>query len=137
MTRSSNEPSFDQLIQEHPLTLTIPPQTQLELHERGPVPSRKYEVRVAPRFRCRGQAVLAWVQSPIALPRPIPTSQVVVRNLSCRGFSVLLDRELFPEQVVRVYLPVATATARVVRARRLGSRCYEIGFRIMTYESSQ
>lgn len=137
MPRSSNEPSFDQLIQEHPLTLTIPPQTQLELLERGPVPSRKDEVRVAPRFRCRGQAILEWVQSPIALPRPIPTSQVVVRNLSRRGFSALLDRELFPEQVVRVYLPIATATARVVRARRLGNRCYDIGFRIMTYESRQ
>lgn len=137
MPRSSNEPSFDQLIQEHPLTLTIPSQTQLELLERGPVPSRKDEVRVAPRFRCSGQAILEWVQSPIALPRLIPTSQVVVRNLSRRGFSALLNRELFPEQVFRVYLPIATATARVVRARRLGSRCYDIGFRIMTYESRQ
>ena len=135
MLRSSNEPDFDQLIQEYPLTVAIPPQTQLELRERGPVPTRNDDVRVAPRFRCKGPAILEWVESPIAWSRSFPTSQVVVRNLSRTGFSLLTDRELFPEQVVRVYLSIATATARVIRARRLSSRCYDIGFRIMTYES--
>ena len=137
MLRSSDDPSFDQLIHEHPLTVTIPPQVQLELRERGPMSARSDDIRVVPRFRCRGPAILEWVESLSAMPRPFPASQVVVRNLSRTGFSVLMDRELFPEQMVRVYLSIATATATVVRARRLGSRCYDIGFRIKTYQSRQ
>ena len=137
MLRSNNEPSFSQLINDYPLTIAIPPQIQLELRERGPMPTRKDDVRVAPRFRCKGPAILEWVESPAALQRQFPTSQVVIRNLSRTGFSALMDRELYPEQVVRAYLSIATATARVVRARRLGSRCYDIGFRIKTYESNR
>ena len=137
MPRSSDDLSFDQLIRQHPLTLVIPPQIQLELRERGPMSTRIDDIRVASRFRCRGPAILECVESPIALPRPFPTSQVIVRNLSRTGFSVLMDRELFPEQIVRAFLSIATATAIVARARRLGSRCYDIGFRIKTYQSRQ
>lgn len=137
MLRSNDVPSFNQLILDYPPTIAIPPQIQLELRERGPMPSRNDDVRVAPRFRCKGPAILEWLESPIALPRQFPTSQVIVRNLSRTGFSALIDRELYPEQLVRVYLSIATATARVIRARRLGGRCYDIGFRIMAYESSQ
>lgn len=136
MLGRNDGPSFSQLIQDYPLTIAIPPQIQLELRERGAMPTRNDDVRVAARFRCRGPAVLEWVESPIALSRQFPTSQVVVRNLSRTGFSALMDRELFPEQIVRVYLSIATATATVVRARRLGSRCYDIGFRIKTYKSN-
>ena len=137
MLRSSDDPSFDQLIQAHPLTVAIPPQIRLELLERGPMSTHNNDIRVASRFRCRGPAILEWVESPIALQRPFPTSQVVIRNLSRTGFSALTDRELFPEEIVRVYLSIATATAIVVRARRLGTRCYDIGFRIKTYQSRQ
>jgi hypothetical protein len=54
--------------------------------------------------------------------------------LSRTGFSVLADRQWFPEQLVKIHLPSAIVLAKVVRARRLGSRCYDIGFRIVHYK---
>lgn len=134
MLGATNEPNFNELIQSYSLTVAIPPQVQLELRERGPIPTCDDDVRVATRFRCKGPAILEWSESPIGLPIQFPTTQVVVRNLSRTGFSVLADRQWFPEQVAKIYLSTAIVTARVVRARRLGSRCYDIGCRIVAYQ---
>ena len=134
MLGTKDEPNFNELIQGHPLTIAIPPQIQLELQQRGPISTCNEDVRVATRFRCKGPAVLEWVESPSGLPLQFPTSQVIVRNLSRTGFSVLADRQWFPEQIVKIYFSTAIVTAKVVRARRLGSRCYDIGFRIVHYK---
>ena len=133
MLGATNEPNFNELIQWYPLTLAIPPQIQLELRERGPILSCNDDVRVATRFRCKGPAILEWSESPLGLPIQFPTTQVVVRNLSRTGFSLLADRQWFPEQIAKIYFATAIVTARVVRARRLGSRCYDIGFRIVAF----
>jgi len=127
--------SFNELILDYPLNIAIPPSVQLELRQRGPMATRDGDVRVAPRFRCKGPAILQWLESPSGLPIQHPTSQVIVRNLSRTGFSVLVDRQWFPEQVANIQFFTAIATAKVVRARRLGSRCYDIGFRILTFRS--
>jgi hypothetical protein len=128
------EQSFEQLIIDCPFSIVIPPQVQLELSLRGVTNPVQEDVRIAPRFRCRGQAVLEWVESPVALPLQFPTTQAIVKNVSRTGFSVIADRQWYPEQIARLYLPVATVTSRVVRARRLGSRCYDIGLRICHYQ---
>jgi hypothetical protein len=133
MLATKNEPNFDELINEYPLSLAIPPQVQLELRQRGPISTCDKDVRVAPRFRCKGPAVLEWIESPSGLPLQFPTTQVIVKNLSRTGLSVLADRQWFPEQVVKIHLPSAVVLAKVVRARRLGSRCFDIGFRIVNY----
>ena len=133
MLGTKDEPNFNDLIRGHPLTLAIPPQIQLELQQRGPISTCDEDVRVATRFRCRGPAILEWMESPSGLPIQFPTSQVIVRNLSRTGFSVLAERQWFPEQIVKIYFSTAFVTARVVRARRLGSRCYDIGFRMVSF----
>ncbi len=137
MLRTSDEPNYNELIEEHPLKLAIPPQIQLELRERGPISNCDEDVRVATRFRCNGPAVLEWLDSPSGLPIAFPTTQVLVRNLSRTGFSVLADRQWYPEQHVKIYLPTAIITAIVVRARRLGCRCYDLGFRVVTFNKSE
>lgn len=135
MLGTKDEPNFNDLIRGHPLTLAIPPQIQLELQQRGPISTCDEDVRVATRFRCRGPAILEWMESPSGLPIQFPTSQVIVRNLSRTGFSVLAERQWFPEQIVKIYFSTAFVTARVVRARRLGSRCYDIGFRMVSFRN--
>ena len=133
MLGTPNDQNFHELIQENPLKIAIPPQIQLELRERGPMSTRDDDVRVATRFRCKGPAVLEWVESPSGLPLVFATSQGIVRNLSRTGFSVLADRQWFPEQIARIYMPIAIIQAKVIRARRLGGRCYDIGFRILSF----
>lgn len=133
MLGTNNEPKFSELIHEHPLTLAIPPQIQIELRQRGPISTCDEEDRFAIRFRCKGPAVLEWVESPSGLPLLFPTTQVIVRNLSRTGFSVLTDRQWFPEQVAKIYFATVIVTAKAMRARRLSSRCYDIGFRIVAF----
>ena len=135
MLGTKDEPNFTELILGHPLTLAIPPQIQLELQQRGPISTCDDDVRIATRFRCKGPAVLEWVESPSGLPIRFPTTQVIVRNLSRTGFSVLADRQWYPEQIAKIYLSTAIVSAKVVRARRLGSRCYDIGFHVISFRN--
>ena len=135
MLEHEHEPTFSDLMEDFPLTLAIPLQVQLDLRQRGAISTCNDEARVAARFRCRGPAILKWTKSPIGLPLQFPTTQVIVKNLSRTGFSVLADRQWYPEQCVKIYFSSAIATAKVIRAKRLGSRCYDIGFRIATFRN--
>ena len=133
MLGANDESNFIDLIDQYPLGVKIPPQIQLELRERGPAATRSDDTRVATRFRCNGPAILEWLASPSGLPVQFPTAQVVVRNLSRTGFAVLTERQWFPEQVAKIILPTAIVKAKVIRARRLGRQCYDIGFRVASY----
>lgn len=68
------------------------------------------------------------------MPQPQPTRQVVVRDLSKTGVCILTSSEWYPEQFCRMQFAVGEMTARVMRARRLGHRCYEIGLRVIKFE---
>ena len=135
MLEHEHEPIFSDLIEDFPLTLGIPFQVKLDLRQRGEMPTCDDDMRVGARFRCRGPAILKWTKSPIGLPLQFPTTQVIVRNLSRTGFSVLADRQWYPEQCVKIYFSSAVAKATVIRAKRLGSRCYDIGFRIVSFRN--
>ena len=135
MLEHEHEPIFSDLMEEFPLTVTIPFQVKLDLRQRGVTATSNDDARVAARFRCNGPAILKWIKSPSGLPLQFPTTQVIVRNLSRTGFSVLADRQWYPEQCVKIYFSSAIATAKVIRAKRLGNRCYDIGFRIATFRN--
>ena len=126
---------FDERIAGTPSGMVLPPKIQLELNERGPAETTQEDVRITPRFKCKGPAVLEWVESPYGISGLFPTTQVIVRNLSRTGFSILADRQWFPEQLAILYLPVANVLTRVTRARRLGSRCFDIGLKILQFKN--
>lgn len=136
MLGSTTELTFEERLLGCPMTILVPPKVQLELQQRGAITTCNNDVRVAPRFRCRGPAVLEWVSSPNGLSLTFPTTQAIVRNLSKTGFSVLADRQWFPEQICKLYLPVAIVLAKVVRARRIGSRCFDIGLKIVQFTNT-
>jgi hypothetical protein len=133
MSRSDYERTFQQLVAEHPPTMIVPRYIQLELEKRGSDQMMYDDVRVSPRFRCMGPTIVEWVESPVALPVVFATTQGIVRNVSRTGFSVLTDRQWFPEQLALLYLPIGTAKTKVIRAKRLGIRCYDIGMRVQSY----
>ncbi len=135
MLEHKHEPIFSDLIEDIPSTLVIPLQVKLDLRQRGEISTCNDDSRVAARYRCRGPAILKWTKSPSGLPLQFPTTQVIVRNLSRTGFSVLADRQWYPQQCAKIYFSSAIATATVIRAKRLGSRCYDIGFRIATFRT--
>jgi hypothetical protein len=134
MLRPDYERTFKQLISEYAPSILLPRSVHLDLNRRGMEQAQFDEVRFSPRFRCMGTTVIEWLESPIGMPLQFPTTQGVVRNVSRTGFSVLMDRQWFPEQVARLYFPIAIAKVRVIRARKLGLRCYDIGVNVFEYQ---
>lgn len=135
MLRPDYERTFKKLMRDHPSTIIVPRHIQLDMERRGADQSAFDDVRVSPRFRCTGPTIVEWIESPVALPLQMPAMQGIIRNVSRTGFSVLVDRQWFPDQVCRLYLPIAVAQARVMRATRLGLRCYDIGMRVLSYQT--
>lgn len=134
MLGTNHVTKFQELIESYPLNVLVPPHVQRDLSIGGVSSSFEHDTRVAARFRCNGQAIISWVDSPIALKRQMPTSKVIVRNLSKSGIAVLTDRQWFPEQVCRIQTSIAELTAKVARARQIGPRCFEIGLKLLSYK---
>jgi len=130
----ATQESFEELLDLYPLDFVIPQKIRDELLRKGIAVSVHGDKRMAPRFRTNGSAIMSWISSPEAMPQPQPTRQVVVRDLSKTGVCILTSSEWYPEQVCRMQFAVGEMTARVMRARRLGQRCFEIGLRVIKFD---
>lgn len=62
-----------------------------------------------------------------AIPRPAKCFGIYTGDFSHNGIGFLTPHQLFPEETVRILLPSFWMRIHVVRARRLGRCCFEIG----------
>jgi hypothetical protein len=122
--------SFEELLDLYPIDFVLPLRILEDLHRKGVAGTVHGDSRVAPRFRTNGPAILSWISSPRAMQQPQPTRQVIVRDLSKTGVGII---EWYPEQIGRLQFGMGEMTIRVMRSRRIGSRCYEIGARILKF----
>ena len=99
--------------------------------ERGVMATTHYEGRRSARFRCFGNAFAKLVPFLMDLQEFETESFVIVRDLSKTGVGIISHQQLFPEQVVILYLEKFRLETKVARARKLGKNCYEIGLSIM------
>jgi hypothetical protein len=133
MSRASHEPTFKSLIAKYPLQFTIPETMEPELVLRGPMPSMQNDHRVSTRFRCNGHSIVECLESPKALKTEHFVGRAIIRNVSRSGISFLMNQQFYPEQVLRVYLPIAIAKVKVKRCRFVGNDCFDIGAKILEY----
>jgi hypothetical protein len=125
--------SFEELLELYPIDFVIPQRVNEELQRKGIAATVRGDSREWPRFRTSGPAILSWLSSPVAVIKPQPTRQVIVRDLSKTGVGFLTSSEWYPEQVGKLEFAVGALTIKVMRSRRVGSRCYEIGARILKF----
>lgn len=98
----------------------------------GPAPGAFDDRRQFPRLNLRGVAALRYRQTLPSLPRPAGWHRVYTKDICRGGLGFLHGEQLFPRERMTILLPDASSRAiEVVRCRRVGPDCYEIGARFV------
>ena len=118
---------FGELIQSVPWNIELPIEWAGFFHERGEVPCYSDDERNNQRLKVRTHGLMYFEQPLPFRPRSGEAIGVYTRDFSRHGCGVLTDFELFPCEKIRIALPTFWVQLEVVRARRITSRCYEIG----------
>jgi hypothetical protein len=118
---------LEEVIHQVPWDIELPTEWQDFFAERGEVPSFADDDRSNQRLKVRIHGVM-WIESTLHFcKRSAAPSGIYTRDFSRQGAGLLCSFELFPEEVIRLALPTFWVQMRVVRTRRLTSKCYEIG----------
>lgn len=95
--------------------------------QRGEVTPALEDERSNKRLKIRTHGVLWFDQSLPFCPRGEQHHGIYTRDFSRQGSGFLASFEIYPEETLRILLPTFWVKLRVVRARRITSKCYEIG----------
>jgi hypothetical protein len=121
---------YRQLIEQIPCRLILPPRLAAALAETGYQQVAHVDERRAARYRVCVRTVLQIRQSLPAFPRQATAGGAIVRDVSRTGLAVIYHEQLFPQEIVRVWLPTRRLEGTVARCRRLGPRCFEVGVQL-------
>jgi hypothetical protein len=67
--------------------------------------------------------------------RTDPSGWALTKDMSKNGVGILYHEQVFPEESFRIVLAGRRITALVVRCRRIGDSCYEVGAVISKVEN--
>ncbi|MEX2186761.1 MAG: PilZ domain-containing protein [Pirellulales bacterium] len=116
-----------QLIERIPCRVQLPLDWEEQFEGEGYVASYAGEFRANFRYRASRRAVVQIGGELPAFPRDGGMFGAFVQDFSRRGMGLLYHEQLFPEERVRVLLPSVSVDGTVVRCRRRGPDCYELG----------
>lgn len=132
MLDQDNPIDFESLLDSVPNRIQLTPQLEDALaSERGVTAPTHFECRRTARFRCHGSAYARLIPFLVELQDFENESYVIVRDLSKTGVGIISHQQLFPEQIVVLILETTQLETKVVRARKLGPKCFEIGLSIL------
>jgi hypothetical protein len=95
---------------------------------RGRLRGALEDKRRFPRIYLRASAAVQYRQSFPALPRPETWHKVYTKDVSRTGLGFLHSEPLYPMEQLCLVLPDGCCRRiEVVRCRRIGPRCFEIG----------
>ena len=83
--------------------------------------------RQSRRVNVRSLAVMRSEKVLKIVPRTREAVGVYSKDFSKRGCGFICPFQLFPEEIVLIVLPTFWIRLHVVRARRIGAFCYEVG----------
>lgn len=117
-----------------PLRVRLPQEMQTFFCESGYLPTTSQEFRGNARLRVRSKAVLS-VTSVLPVLRESKLAkfvpgEILIKDLSRSGIGFLYHRELYPTQRIKVHFQGRVIESTIVRCRRVGELCYEIGGRV-------
>lgn len=118
---------FGELIQAVSWDIELPIEWSDYFEERGEVASFVEDQRNNQRLKVRTHGLLYVDQTLPFLTRNETPYGIYTRDFSRHGCGFLTSFELYPEEQVRLVLPTFWVQLTVVRARRITSKCYEIG----------
>ncbi len=118
---------FAELIESIGFDIELPIEWSDYFEQRGEVASFVEDQRTNQRLMIRTHGLMWFDQSLPFLSREDRVFGVYTRDFSRLGCGFLTPFELYPEERVRIILPTFWVQLHVVRARRITSKCYEIG----------
>lgn len=108
-------------------SITLPETHRNFFTERGQAMSIASEQRNAGRMRVRTRGIMIYEGRLQAIARPRRCIGIYTGDFSHNGIGFIAPHQLFPGESVRILFPTFWMQVHVVRARRLGQRCFEIG----------
>lgn len=116
------------LLAQSPCLVRLPPSWTDFFEKTGLVQGAMSERRRFPRINLRSKAVLQYRQTFPSLPRPSLLYTVYTKDVSRSGVAFLHGEQLYPLEQMTLILPDGKLrTIQVVRCRRIGPSCFEIG----------
>ncbi len=131
MLESDYPTKFSELIQSVSWDIELPIEWATFFQERGEVPCYSEDERNNQRLKVRAHGVMHFEKSLPFRPRSEGPLGVYTRDFSRHGCGMLVPFELYPVEQIRVALPTFWVQLEVVRARRITSRCFEIGTKLL------
>jgi hypothetical protein len=116
-----------ELIQSVDWDIELPLEWSDYFEQRGEVASYVDDDRNNQRLKIRTHGLLWFDVSLPFRPRADTPIGIYTRDFSRQGAGFLSPFEIYPEERVRITLPTFWVQLHVVRARRITSKCYEIG----------
>lgn len=118
---------FDELLSSVSWDIELPIEWSDYFEERGEVASYVEDQRNNQRLKVRTHGLLWFDRTLPFLKRESGVVGIYTRDFSRHGCGFLMPFELYPEEQVRIVLPTFWVHLHVVRARRITSKCYEVG----------
>lgn len=118
---------FGEMIGSTRCDIELPLEWSGYFEERGEVPSFANDERSNQRLKIRTHGILTFEQSVPFCQRADDPVVIYTRDFSRHGCGFLAAFQLYPEELVRIALPTFWVQLKVVRARRITSKCYEMG----------
>ena len=116
-----------ELIQSIDWNIELPVEWSDYFDQRGEIASYAEDERNNQRLKIRTHGVL-WFEGSLPFrKRPTDPIGTYTRDFSRHGAGFLSPFEVYPEERVRIALPTFWVQLHVVRARRITSKCYEVG----------
>ena len=118
---------FCELIKSVDWEIELPVEWSDFFQETGENSSYAEEERNNQRLKVRTHGLLWFERSLSFCPRTKDPVGIYTRDFSRHGIGFLAPFQLYPSEEIRVVLPTFWLKLEVVRARRITSRCFEIG----------
>jgi hypothetical protein len=110
-----------------PLQVILPPEMANFFAESGYCQTTFSECRNNARLRVRVESTLTFEYSPTFAKRQFKHTRVLVKDLSKTGIAVLVHHQMWPTEKFSLELHGRLIEADVVRCRKLGDCCFEVG----------
>ncbi|MGN6547162.1 MAG: hypothetical protein ACTHK7_19070 [Aureliella sp.] len=117
------------------LSVRLPPEMKNFFDESGYIATVIGEQRSSARLRVRCEALIHSTYTPPFLMRLEKRARVLVKDLSRSGIGILLHQQMYPTERFWIELNHRRLHVTVVRCRKLGDACFEIGASIEAIEA--
>lgn len=121
---------FHELVSSIDWDIELPLEWADYFQDRGEVASYADDERNNQRLKVRAHGILWFEKGLPFCPRTKEPMGIYTRDFSRNGVGFLSPFQIYPDEQVRIVLPTFWMQLEVVRARRITSRCFEIGAKL-------